>query len=347
MTTLDKTPTPIDISVLKDALQASPELEELIDRTYAGHDQLLEPLRIAAEAPEEFAEALKAYNRTLWWIGEKLDISYRQIEYVYRRRLHYLRVSRKAELREALEAPLLSLTDRPASECFFSPAEASAALRPAIRTEVFTVAVPFSLFASNPDAFREEFRTELGRKYGASGQSRANYRSDRIAPIEEWECAAQFKPEERLLLGSLIEDLDRVGALCGVPRRHAYSKLPAHQVELPGKLTLPAMKSLTNTGIALIDSRNCAMSERAVRQFGWARHTFAYEDKLTGAPTELPRYSPGLALGERRNWADYEIGAFSAVTYERAKAFFGEGYLLRRWNFTARECLCYDVGGRE
>lgn len=334
--------------MLNDVLMAKPKLARLIALTYERRKALLHPMRIEAETVEDYLDGLEVYNRTLYWVGEKLGISYRLLEYAYRHRLHYLRIPRKPEMRNALDSALVRLTDRPVSECFFSIREVAAVLRSAIRTEVITVAVPLSLFSRNPDAFRAEFRNELELKIRTSGLRMSDFWGPRMPPLSEWQCVSKFKPEERLLIGSLPEDLERFASMhCLKRTEDALAKLPAYEVPLSGKLTFPEMKTLVGTAQALVNSDLCPMGMRAVRRFGWARHTLDYPDKVTGKPQQMYRYSPGLALGEKQNWADYDINAVAPVTWERAKEFFGEEFLLRHWNFSAANCLCYDGGGRE
>lgn len=348
MAKLVNPPQPLDYAMLNEVLMAKPELARLIALTYERRQALLHPMRIEAETEEDYRNALEVYNRTLYWVGEKLGISYRLLEYAYRHRLHYLRIPRKPEMRDALEGTLVALTDRPVSECFFSIREVAAVMRNAIRTEVITVAVPLSLFSSNPDAFRAEFRNELDLKVRTSGVRKSDFWGSRMPPLSEWTCVSRFKPEERLLIGSLQEDLERYASMhCLKRTEDALAKLPAYEVPLPGKLTLPEMKTLVGTAQELVNSDRCPMGMRAVRRFGWARHTFDYPDKVTGSPQQMYRYSPGLALGEKKNWADYDINAVAPVAWDRAKAFFGEEFLLRHWNFRAANCLCYDGGGRD
>ena len=291
---------------------------------------------------DDLRETLKVYSLSYAGISKTLDLGLSSVMSMFKPHFKYIFVSAKPNVRKALAEELES-TDKPTSRCFFSPEQVGEFLNANSVAEVCTVAMPLSLFVSDPEAFRAAFLAERSR-YESNLAVRGKKTGRTAAPaLKHWDCFAGIGQTGKDLVESYFSKIAKWKAEQGLKynRPNWDVKIPSRKVTFP-EGTFPFLTRAA-TLCTTLHTQSQSPVKRLVRANGIARVTVTTPplDVQGKAETLQPRFCPGLALGEPQNYGDYAIGATHPVLIEDAIDAFGEEFVFRTWQFCPENTLCH------
>lgn len=197
-----------------------------------------------------------------------------------------------------------------------------------------TVLVPLTLFSSDPNAMRDEFKRikidYLQKSYDTS--SRKKLRELRVS---NWpEIIRLIRLEFRNQIGKYFDDAKKATEGRNiVPSRASFRK---YEVQLPND-KLPIFFEKKEIGKTR-DYDSEEVSYATYKLFGWAEHAFkeGVDPEMT---ISKKAYTQGLWFGGRDCVQDYENGLLELMTAERFVDIFGADALKSAdWRFSKDLC---------
>ena len=216
------------------------------------------------------------------------------------------------EARSACAEELSKLTDTQRRASYlFSYEDAADWIHKNFETQVLSVLVSLSLFATDPDAFRAEFLEERRKRFAKLEEVEWGRCSTRM-PIARWRVMRQLPPDIQSQIGCWQDDYNAERERQGV----AWPNPAGLTVTFPESV-LARYRALHSLATTKARSRNTALCE------GYAVHREVNHTK----PYCRKHYTPGLLLGEQKHWKDYEIGMVDLMSIPRACALLGANFL--------------------
>lgn len=267
---------------------------------------------ILTDRPEETAAYLPVYHHTM---NELIEIGPWQSYAAFRdgagRSMPRLLLTDKARL--ACREDLAQLTDTQRRASYlFSYEDAADWIHENFETEVMSVVVPLSMFATDPEAFRAEFLDERRERYSPIDE--VTGRGAPKIPLARWRVVRTLPKDVQSEIGRWQIDYNT--------ERERQNKDWPHPQGL--KVTMPEgifarYKDLKQVAPTVVRARNTVYYE------GYAVHREVDHTK----PYCRRHYTPGLLLGKPVNWKDYEIGLVDVMSIPRACALLGKDYLQK------------------
>lgn len=265
---------------------------------------------ILTDDPSDVASYLPTYCHTM---TELIELGpwgcYETFRTTVGKDLPRLFLSEKAKAVCAEE--LASLTDpQRRANYLFSYEDAADWLQKNMQTDVMSVVIPLSMFSTDADAFRAQFLAERRMRFQklADGNASGGLKTK----IYRWNLVNSLPQDIQKQIGHWKQDYNdekvRQGLTCPNPT--------ALTVPFPPKV-LARYKSHEKIELTKARSRNTILYE------GLAVHR-EQEHVHVGCRRH---YTPGLLLGDEKNWPDYELGLVDVMSIPRAVALLGEDYL--------------------
>lgn len=269
---------------------------------------------ILTDRPEDVAAYLPKYHHTM---HEIIEIGPWQSYGAFREGAgrNMTRLFLSDEARVACAEQLSRLTDvQKRASYLFSYEDAADWIHENVESEVMSVLVPLSMFATDPDAFRAQFLEERGKRFVRLEDAITKGKSPARTPLSKWRVTRILPASVQSELGRWQEDYNAERERQGV----AWPNPTSLTVDFPeGVLArYKAMKELAPTTAR---ARATVLFEgfSVHREVG---HTQAYCRR---------HYTPGLLLGKPIHWKDYELGLVDLMSIPRATALLGADYLRK------------------
>lgn len=219
------------------------------------------------------------------------------------------------EARVACAEQLSRLTDvQKRASYLFSYEDVADWIHENVESEVMSVLVPLSMFATDPDAFRAQFLEERGKRFVRLEDAITKGKSPARTPLSKWRVTRILPASVQSELGRWQEDYNAERERQGV----AWPNPTSLTVDFPeGVLArYKAMKELAPT---------TARARATVLFEGFAVHREVGHTQ----PHCRRHYTPGLLLGKPIHWKDYELGLVDLMSIPRATALLGADYLRK------------------
>ena len=269
---------------------------------------------ILTDRPEDVAAYLPKYHHTM---HEIIEIgpwqSYGACREGAGRNMTRLFLSDEARVACAEEVSRLTDVQKRASY-LFSYEDVADWIHENVESEVMSVLVPLSMFATDPDAFRAQFLEESGKRFVRLEDSITKGKSPARTPLSKWRVTRILPASVQSELGRWQEDYNAERERQGV----AWPNPTSLTVDFPeGVLArYKAMKELAPT---------TARARATVLFEGFSVHREVGHTQ----PYCRRHYTPGLLLGKPIHWKDYEIGLVDLMSIPRATALLGADYLRK------------------
>ena len=282
---------------------------------------------ILTDRPEDVAAYLPKYCHTM---HELIEVgpwgSYASFKEDAGKNMVRLYLSDKA--REACADELSRLNDKQRRANFlFSYEDAADWIHKNIESEVMSVVVPLSIFATDPDALRAQFLEERRARFQKIEE--VGGKCSARKPLCRWKVVRQLPAYIQSQLGCWQSDYNNERARQGV----AWPNPPSLKVTLPEGVFARYLdfKDVSET---IGRSRNTIFFE------GYAVHR---NNEHTN-PYCRRHYTPGLLLGKPENWPDYEIGMVDVMSMPRAISILGKDFLQKSgWRLSTDDVVwCRD-----
>ena len=282
---------------------------------------------ILTDRPEDVAAYLPKYCHTM---HELIEVgpwgSYASFKEDAGKSMVRLYVSDKARTACAEELSRLSDKQRRAN-FLFSYEDAADWIHANTESEVMSVVVPLSIFATDPDALRAQFLDE--RRHRFQKIEEMGVKCSARKPLYRWNVVRQLPSDIQGQLGRWQADYNEEKARQGV----AWPNPPSLSVSFPEGVFARYLdfKDVSET---LGRSRNTILFE------GYAVH----RNKEHANPYCRRHYTPGLLVGKPVNWPDYEIGMVDVMSIPRAISILGKEYLENSdWRLSSDDVVwCRD-----
>lgn len=269
---------------------------------------------ILTDRPEDVAAYLPKYHHTM---HEIIEIGPWQSYGAFREGAgrNMTRLFLSDEARVACAEQLSRLTDvQKRASYLFSYEDVADWIHENVESEVMSVLVPLSMFATDPDAFRAQFLEERGKRFVRLEDAITKGKSPARTPLSKWRVTRILPASVQSELGRWQEDYNAERERQGV----AWPNPTSLTVDFPeGVLArYKAMKELAPT---------TARARATVLFEGFAVHREVGHTQ----PHCRRHYTPGLLLGKPIHWKDYELGLVDLMSIPRATALLGADYLRK------------------
>lgn len=269
---------------------------------------------ILTDRPEDVAAYLPKYHHTM---HEIIEIGPWQSYGAFREGAgrNMTRLFLSDEARVVCAEQLSRLTDvQKRASYLFSYEDVADWIHENVESEVMSVLVPLSMFATDPDAFRAQFLEERGKRFVRLEDAITKGKSPARTPLSKWRVTRILPASVQSELGRWQEDYNAERERQGV----AWPNPTSLTVDFPeGVLArYKAMKELAPT---------TARARATVLFEGFAVHREVGHTQ----PHCRRHYTPGLLLGKPIHWKDYELGLVDLMSIPRATALLGADYLRK------------------
>ena len=269
---------------------------------------------ILTDCPGDVAAYLPKYHHTM---NEIIEIGPWQSYATFRegagRNMTRLFLSDEARAACAEELSRLTDTQKRASY-LFSYEDAADWIHENVESEVMSVLVPLSMFATDPDAFRSQFLEERTKRFVTLEEAASKGKSPARTPLSKWRVTRILPASVQSELGRWQEDFNAERERQGV----AWPN--------PTSLTVPFPEGVLARYRAKKELAPTTARARATALFeGFAVHREVGHTQ----PYCRRHYTPGLLLGKPIHWKDYEIGLVDLMSIPRATALLGADNLRK------------------
>lgn len=217
------------------------------------------------------------------------------------------------EAKKACFEELSRLTDHQRrARYLYSYEDAADWIHDNIQTDIMSVVIPLSMFSTDADSFRAQFQAERRMRFQKLEDGNAS--GGIKTKLHRWHVIKTLPTDIQSQLGQWNQDYNDEKVRQGVANPHPTSL----SVQFPAKV-FARYKSLEDIAVTKSRSRNTILYE------GYAVHR-ELEHTEKGCRRH---YTPGLLLGDRQHWPDYELGLVDVMSIPRAISLLGEEYIRK------------------